>query len=355
MKKTENELSFAPTAKKGDSSFSNEIIFRFAGITLISILSIIIDGKYIRTEAPVWMPFVISFIRTAAIWNGSMLIINYSTKRYSMFTETFKVIVFQIIFLTLLVLIVEIADIYLMENFAKIPLDKSDKTTLIIGSWLITFMISAIYASVAFFIQWKANLLKSQALEKANLEAHYETLRNQVNPHFLFNSLNTLLMMVNDNATVAKYVESLSDFMRYMLNTRDKYAVLLRDELKVARQYVYIQQSRFEDKLSVSFSIPESCYHFAIPPLSLQMIIENAIKHNVISKDNPLLIKIYAEKNDYLVIENNIQPKIEKEPSTGLGLENIRKRYLYLCGKEIQIINNKSSFIVKLPFFEVAL
>jgi LytS/YehU family sensor histidine kinase len=269
-----------------------------------------------------------------------------------MFNETLKIIVFQVAALTLFVLVVEMGEIFVFEKYLKIVLDNSAKSTLIIGSLLITFMISAIYASVAFFIQWKANLVKAQALEKANLEARYETLRNQVNPHFLFNSLNTLLMMVSDNQAAAKYVESLSDFMRYMLNTRDKEAVLLRDELKIARQYVFIQQSRFGGKLSVSFDVAESYFHYAIPPLSLQMIIENAIKHNVISKDNPLVVKIFVEDNEYLVIENNISPKIEKEPSTGVGLENIRNRYLYLTGKVVIVKNENGAFIVKLPLFE---
>ncbi|MCF8366922.1 MAG: histidine kinase [Bacteroidales bacterium] len=355
MKESNNGFknNFQELALEGN--FSGEIVIRIAGITLISFLSVILSSKFAQADAPMWIPFIISFFRTAAIWNGSMLIIQYSVKRFSMFKETFKVIIFQITFLTLLVLFVEIANIYFLETFAEISFDKSDKINLFAGSWLITFMISAIYASVAFFIQWKTNLLKNQALSKANLEARYETLRSQVNPHFLFNSLNTLLVMVNGNQAASKYVENLSGFMRYMLNIRDKFAVLLRDELKVAQQYVYLQKSRFGDKLSVNFSIPESCFHYAIPPLSLQMIIENAIKHNVISKDNPLEVNIYVEENQYLVIENNTQPKIEKEPSTGFGLDNIRNRYLYLSGKEVKILVSKTTFTVKLPFFEVAL
>jgi LytS/YehU family sensor histidine kinase len=193
---------------------------------------------------------------------------------------------------------------------------------------------------------------RAQALEKANLEARYETLRNQVNPHFLFNALNTLLMMVSDNEAASKYVESLSEFMRFMLNTRDKEVVLLRDELKIARQYIFIQQSRFGGKLQVDFNVPESCFHYAIPPLSLQMLLENALKHNVVSKDNPLKVNVFIEKNDFLVVENNIQPKIEKEPSTGVGLENIRNRYLYLTDKEMFVESNRSIFKVKLPLFE---
>jgi len=352
MKSLEKEqINCGPVFEK-PKNHSREIIIRFIGIAIISAISIFVDDVYAHPEVGFLKYFIISFIRTALIWNGSMLIIQYSINRFSMFNETVKLITFQILALTIFVFVVEMGEIFVFENYLKIPLDRSDRITLIVGSLLITFMISSIYASVAFFIQWKANLLRAQSLEKANLEARYETLRNQVNPHFLFNSLNTLLMMVSDNQAASKYVESLSDFMRYMLNTRDKEAVLLRDELKIARQYVFIQQSRFGGKLSVSFEVPESCFHYAIPPLSLQMIIENAIKHNVISKDNPLVVKIFVEDNEYLVIENNISPKIEKEPSTGVGLENIRNRYLYLTGKVVIVKNENGAFIVKLPLFE---
>ncbi len=352
MKSLEKEqINCGPVFEK-PKNHSREIIIRFIGITIISAISIYVDDVYAHPEVGFLKYFIISFIRTALIWNGSMLIIQYSISKFSMFKETFKLITFQVVALTIFVVAVEMGEIFVLQNYLEIPLSSSNKTTLILGSWLITFMISAIYASVAFFIQWKANLLRAQALEKANLEARYETLRNQVNPHFLFNSLNTLLMMVGDNEAAVKYVESLSDFMRYMLNTRDKEAVLLRDELKIARQYVFIQQSRFGGKLSVSFEVPESCFHYAIPPLSLQMLIENSLKHNVISKENPLKVKVYISDHKYLVVENNIQPKIEREPSTGVGLENIRNRYLYLTGKEISIQNHNSLFIVKLPLFE---
>jgi LytS/YehU family sensor histidine kinase len=281
-----------------------------------------------------------------------MIIIQYAVHRFPVFKETFKLISFQIIALCAFVLLVELGEIYAVENYLKIAMSDTEKRTLIIGSLLITFMISSIYASVAFFIEWKENLLRTQALEKANLEARYDTLRNQVNPHFLFNSLNTLLMLVNDNPVASKYVESISEIMRYMLQSRDKEAVLLRDELKIASDYVFVQQSRFGDKLQVEFDVPEKFYHYAIPPLALQMLLENAIKHNVVSKDNPLHVKVYIAENLFIVIENSVKAKIDKDPSTGVGLENIRNRYIHLTGKDILVKQENGRFVVMLPLFE---
>jgi len=352
MKHNEQDLKYCDPGFEAPRTNLREIIIRFTGITIISLISIFVDSAYAHSEAGLLKAFIVSFVRTALIWNGSMLIIQYAINRYSMFKETFKLIAFQVIALICFVLVVELGEIYAVENYLKISLDRASKNTLIIGSLLITFMISAIYASTAFFIQWKENLLRTQALEKANLEARYDTLRNQVNPHFLFNSLNTLLMLVNDNPVASRYVESISEIMRYMVQSRDKDAVLLRDELKIARDYIFIQQSRFGEKLKVEFNVPESYYHYAIPPLALQMLLENSIKHNVVSKEDPLVVKVYTLDNLFIVIENTIKAKLDKEPSTGVGLENIRNRYLHLTGKNISVKQENGKFTVMLPLFE---
>ena len=329
-----------------------EFTIRFIGITVISAVSVFIDFGYSQGDAGFLKAFLVSFIRTALIWNGSMMIIQFAVNRYPVFKETSKLLAFQVIALCSFVLLVELSEIFTVEHYLKIPMSYSEKRILIIGSLLITFMISSIYASVAFFIQWKENLLRTQALEKANLEARYDTLRNQVNPHFLFNSLNTLLMLVNDNPVASRYVESISEIMRYMLQSRDKDAVLLRDELKIALDYVFVQQSRFGDKLKVEFYVPERYYHYAVPPLALQMLLENSIKHNVVSKEDPLLIKVYISDDGYMVIENTIKAKIDKDPSTGVGLANIQSRYLHITGKNIVVKQENGKFMVLLPLFE---
>jgi two-component system LytT family sensor kinase len=239
-----------------------------------------------------------------------------------------------------------------VKYLLNISLTGSEKLAMIIVSLIITFMISSIYAAVAFFIQWKENLLRAQALEKATLEAKYDTLRNQVNPHFLFNSLNALIVLVNDNPVATRYVESMSEIMRYMLQSRDKQAVLLRDELTIAKEYIFIQQNRFGDKLTVEFEVPEQYYHYAIPPLALQMLLENALKHNVCSVEHPLKVRVYILDNQYIVIENSVRPKIDKEPSTGVGIENIRNRYIHLTGKDIYVKQGNGRFAVMLPLFE---
>jgi sensor histidine kinase YesM len=343
---------YCETAVVNSHNRKKEIVIRYVGIAIISFIFTFFDLAYLKGNASFLAAYLLSFVRTALIWTGSMYIINYSITKFSMFRETAKLILFQVGFLSVFVVLVELAEIFVLERFFKIPLTLNEKSSLLIIALIITFMISAIYASAAFFIQWKQNLLRSQALEKANLEARYDTLRNQVNPHFLFNSLNTLLMLVQDNPVASRYVESISEIMRYMLQSRDKDAVLLRDELKIARDYVFIQQSRFGDKLNVAFDVPESFYHYAIPPLAIQMLLENAVKHNVVSKEDPLFVKVFVSENLFLVVENTVKAKIDKDPSTGVGLENIQNRYLHLTGKNIVVRRDAEKFTVMLPLFE---
>ena len=344
--------TYCETAVVNSHNKKRELIIRYIGIAVISFIFTFFDLAYVKGSSSFFAAYALSFVRTTLIWTGSMYIINYSITKFSMFTETAKLILFQVSVLSVFVILVELAEIFVIEKFFKISLTRNEKSSLMVIALIITFMISAIYASAAFFIQWKQNLLRSQALEKANLEARYDTLRNQVNPHFLFNSLNTLLMLVQDNPVASRYVESISEIMRYMLQTRDKDAVLLRDELKIARDYVFIQQSRFGDKLNVDFDVPESFYHYAIPPLALQMLLENAVKHNVVSKENPLFVRVFVAENLLLVVENTVKDKIDKDASTGVGLENIQNRYLHLTGKNIFVRRDAGKFTVMLPLFE---
>jgi two-component system, LytTR family, sensor kinase len=140
--------------------------------------------------------------------------------------------------------------------------------------------------------------------------------------------------------------------MRYILKNRDKQGVWLKEELEVTQQYVYLQKSRFAHKLTVDIAIPAKYYSYTVPPLTLQMLIENAIKHNEISNEHDLRIKIYIEDEVSLVVENTLRKKIDAEPSTGIGLQNIRNRYQFLFGKDIQIIEDDSRFRVVLPLTE---
>ncbi|MET0945855.1 MAG: histidine kinase [Flavobacterium sp.] len=181
-----------------------------------------------------------------------------------------------------------------------------------------------------------------------NLGAQYELLKQQVNPHFLFNSLNTLKSMVEiQDPQSADFILKLSDFYRFTLESRKMDLIPLREELQILDSYVYLLKARFEDGFVLINEVDQKQYDSAIPPFTLQLLIENCIKHNVVSLDKPLLIKLYSE-NDFLVIENPIQLK-RGVLSTGVGLDNINQRFMHLIHKEIEIDKTETIFKVKIP------
>ncbi|MBK7173349.1 MAG: histidine kinase [Bacteroidales bacterium] len=326
-----------------------EVVIRFLTILFLSVLSpLVFFGYDFRSDEYLGL-FIISLLRTIALWHGSMLIINYWTTRYSIFEQPIRLLAAQFLTLALFVYLVAEGEIMSMKWFTGIELPFATKMELIITTQLITFLISSIYASVGFFMQWKQNLIRAQSLEKATIEAQYESLKNQVNPHFLFNSLNTLLSIVEGNANAERYIENLSEFMRYILKNRERQGVSLKEELEVAAQYSFLQQSRFPRRLMISFEVSEVYHEKMIPPLTLQMLIENAIKHNEISNENTLNIKVFVDGLNNLVVENTLKRKIDSEPSTGIGLKNIRDRYLILLGKQIIIQEDQNKFSVLLP------
>lgn len=185
--------------------------------------------------------------------------------------------------------------------------------------------------------------------EKENIRYQFDLLRNQVNPHFLFNSFNTLISLIEqDQPGAVHYVEKLSDLFRNMLAYREETLITLREELSLLENYVYLQQQRYRSNLSIELNIGESFMETFIPPLTLQLLVENAIKHNVISTKKPLRIQVFDQGN-HIHVSNPFQPKRQAPPSTGLGLENIQKRYSLLSSQTVETIQNGETFVVRIP------
>jgi ligand-binding sensor domain-containing protein len=217
--------------------------------------------------------------------------------------------------------------------------------------WFIALVILLTGGLLYWYIKNREkNLRKLQKLEQEKIQFQFQVLRNQVNPHFLFNSFNTLISFIEDDPAMAvDYVENLSSFFRNIVNYRDQDIISLEEETGILKTYFYLQQKRHGQNLTLNISISEEqkkCIF--IPPLTLQLLIENAIKHNAVSIETPLEIKVYLDK-DKLVIKNNINPKISREPGTGTGLQNIVKRYNLLSKEPVSILNDGINFTVILP------
>ncbi|AVR46105.1 histidine kinase [Christiangramia fulva] len=214
---------------------------------------------------------------------------------------------------------------------------------------LFTTIVSLFFHLVYFYKALQEKEVKEQKIIAGTASAKFEALKNQLDPHFLFNSLNVLSSLIEENPMMAqKFTGSLSKIYRYVLEKKDKELVSLEEELKFARIYAELLQVRFEEGLV--FNIPENVKNSEakIVPLSLQLLLENTIKHNRVSKENPLIVSIYEEGN-FLIVENNLQAREILNGGSGVGLKNITQRYALVTERKLEILKTKSAFKVRLP------
>lgn len=213
----------------------------------------------------------------------------------------------------------------------------------------ILILSSLIVHSFIFFKKWKTAAVQQEKLKHEHLALQYDTLVNQVNPHFLFNSLNSLAALIDkDPDKAGQFVKRLSEIYRYVLDQKVNDLVSVESELKFLESYIFLQKIRFAENLIISMDVTPVRKREVIP-LSLQMLLENAIKHNIISKDRPLHIEIYSTDEDYIVVKNDNQKKAAIDGSTGLGIENIKRRYEFFTNKPVKTIENQEYYMVELP------
>ncbi|NJN43119.1 MAG: histidine kinase [Flammeovirgaceae bacterium] len=285
------------------------------------------------------------------LWIGNSTLSHWLDQKISWVTSPVKRFIVGIISLSTYTVVA----LYLIVEFFRITFDvdvSEDLRWIFISSLCITFLITLFMHGREFLSNWKQAALDAERLKKESFQAQFESLRSQVNPHFLFNSLNALSNLVHENPDKAVlFIKKLSEVYRYVLDTRDREVVPIQEEIEFLNSYIYLQQIRFGEKLK--FSVSLNGLDSTVAPLSLQMLIENAIKHNIISEQQHLHIELSSEA-DFLVVKNNLQPKQgKKEESHGYGLENIKRRYAYLSERKVEVKAEDGSFIVKLPKLDV--
>ncbi|MFY0599966.1 MAG: histidine kinase [Cyclobacteriaceae bacterium] len=216
----------------------------------------------------------------------------------------------------------------------------------------VNLFLHCINAIVTYHKKFSESEVAVEAARRESVNAKYDALRRQINPHFLFNSLNVLDGLIRINTDDASlFLERLSKVYRYLTLQEDRDLILLDEEVKFIESYIYLLEIRFKNNLSVNLNIEMgSRYHLV--PSSLQMVLENAIKHNVISKDNPLIVEIFTE-GSYLVVTNKLQPKATESLPSGIGLANIQYRYEFIGNEIPEVIDDGKRFTVKLPLIKL--
>lgn len=233
---------------------------------------------------------------------------------------------------------------YSFEN-SLIPL----KLNLIYGV-LINLLFHLINAIFFYFKEYKLQLIEAEQLKSTTAQAELQVIKSQINPHFLFNNLNVLSSLVmQNNAEANKFIEAFSQVYRYILNNQNKELVELKTELDFIKPYIFLLEKRFSQGIKITIDIPAKYDNSFIIPASLQMLIENAIKHNIATRIKPLHILLHANGNNSLEVSNNLQLRETVENSTEIGLNNITKRYFLVSGREVLVNKTNDAFTVTLP------
>lgn len=227
--------------------------------------------------------------------------------------------------------------------------DFSFETAFFFKDIIMSVVILAVVYYIKVFSDRQKYALENERLLRENLESQFESLRSQVSPHFLFNSLSALRSLIrSDSSTAVNYLDHLSDVLRRTLRTSQHKTVTVEEELKLLKSYIYLIKMRYEDNLDITIDVPENSRHFKVPQLALQTLVENAVKHNVISNRHKMQIRIFV-KDDHVVVENTLNKKEVNGAGTGFGLANLTRQYKLLSNLEIQIQKSIESFRVSLP------
>ncbi len=235
----------------------------------------------------------------------------------------------------------------LEQNFTPIKLN-------LVFAWLVNLLYHLINTIIFYFKEYSSSRLEAEELKKLNAQAELQLVKSQINPHFLFNNLNVLSALVMQNNTEAnRFIEEFSKVYRYILTNHEKELVALKTELHFIHPYIFLLEKRFGEGLKINIEIPERYDEYMVVPAVLQMLIENAIKHNVVSKSKPLQITLYANGKDTMTVSNNLQVKKSVEKSTEIGLKNIVKRYGLVSNRKVFIHNKENVFSVELPLIQI--
>ncbi|PRY89548.1 sensor histidine kinase [Mongoliibacter ruber] len=302
--------------------------------------------------------FLFSFLMSSTISFGGFTVENYFDKRISWIQQPVKRLVFTTGTYLLYCFVVSyiLITLYVVITVEEVTFSNISWLRILTNTLypiIIAVIIIAIFISRSWLFEWRNAAIEAEKLRSEKLASQYQSLKNQLNPHFLFNSLNVLSNLVYESPDKsADFIQQLSRIYRYVLEVQNEELVSLEEELVFAENYLSLQKIRFESSLEYFVEVTDVSGYF-IPPLSLQLLLENAIKHNVASRQNPLKVFIH-QNGQSLEVRNILQPKSSQEEEvSGIGLENIKKRYELLSDRQLEIRKTKHEFIVSLPLLRV--
>jgi hypothetical protein len=347
-----------PTKPNNDIGYVNDIGFRLILIPVFGIAIPLITGMINTSNFSNWQ-IKLSFLYTIGIaflvWQGNRYL-NFSLRSYfDWYNKPVKkifAVLFTIFFYTIPVTVL------LLVGWYKIFADGKPNWTVVFTSTLIILIcvifITHVYETVFLVKEAESEKVQRAQIEQAKAEAELEALKNQIDPHFIFNSLNTLSHLIEVKPEKAKqFNDNLADVYRYILHNKARDLVLLSEEMNFLNDYFSLLKIRFENAVQLQSNVPAYANDtFLVPPISLQVLIENAVKHNEFSDASPLLIDIEF-RNDELIVSNSVNRKKLRRPSSKIGLQNLDERYKLTTEKGITISDDDKEFKVVLPLLKI--
>jgi len=336
---------------KKESGQINKIVLC---LTVLVILLLLWSG-YNVYQSDVQLIYIAAFLWiftvVVLLWYGNKWIFDALNSRISWLSHPSKRFFIQLLISCVYSLLCINGSYYLFKVQTSLtPPDLSQFVVLNVYGLLFLIPVLLVNFSVYFMQQWKLAHVQSNKLQEENLRTQLNSLRMQLDPHFLFNNLNVLSSLIEKDARTAQhFLDKFADVYRYVLEFNKEELVSLTEELGFVDAYVYLLKKRFDEQLKIDIDVPDSIADaYFIPPLAVQMLIENALKHNKLSAENPLHIEVFIENERWLTVRNSYSPRPEASVKRGkMGLENIQKRYAYLSALNLKIHQDHSFFCSK--------
>ena len=333
----------------------NKLIRHLRDLLIVVIIGFVItasfsSGEYFWNNATHYVLY--SLLIGGTLWKGNEFI-GYIISKYSPWNHkpgfTFRLAWFTMIIYSALCVIVVNAFWNLFDKNSNWDTFFSDYKLTMLVEYLVALAITSIFFTLTYFRYWKIALIEKSEIEKQVIAARYQALRNQLNPHFLFNCFSTLDSLIHiDPKKASDFTQHLSRVYRYVLDQKE--LIPLNKEMEFVDTYLYLEKMRFGNKLLIENNTSNT-EQFIVPPMSVQLLIENAIKHNIISLENPLHISISIDK-DSLIVSNKCNIKKQSPRGTGTGLSNLNERIKHLTGKDVVIEQTNAYFLVRLPLLQ---
>ena len=324
---------------------------RYARIFGIPALGIFLAFLFCPETLPSGGYFLKSITVAFIFWQGNFSILTFFRNKFTKVKQTTKRIVYTVFVILVYTIVSDILMRMVFDYFfPELVYDIESLPVHFTKNFFISMLVTMVYELTYFYTRWNSATLETEKLKTQQIISQLESLKNQISPHFLFNSLNTLVAIIpEDQEQAVKFTERLSDVYRYILQYKDKELVVLSMELDFIESYLFLLKIRYPENLKVNYNIKKEALKTHIAPLTLQILVENVIKHNVISKSEPLTIDIYTDNKNRVIVRNYLNLKSIAKNSTKMGLENIHKRYQYLTDKTVEVVNDSSEFLVAVP------